>query len=98
MSELMYLFWQQQKQDNATVATPEMIKSQRDSGYAGPNLQGYIYPTQQSGTIPLYLFWHQQKQDNATVATPEMIQSQRDSGYGNPPAIQGYIYPADKCR
>lgn len=85
------------EKDNATVATLAMRRSQKNSGYGNPAVQGYIYPNQQPGTVPLYLFWNQQRQDNSTVATPEMIQSQRDSGYGNP-AVQGYIYPADKCR
>ena len=74
-----------------------MRRSQEQSGYAGPNIQGCIFSRPKTGTIPLYLFWNQERKDNATVATPEMIQSQRDSGYGNP-AIQGYIYPADRCK
>jgi protease YdgD len=90
------LYWNGQITDNATVATLAMRRSQEQSGYAGPNIQGCVFSRQEPGTVPLYLFWHQQRQDNATVATPEMIQSQRASGYGNP-AIQGYIYPADKC-
>lgn len=91
------LYWNGQREDNATVATLAMRRSQEQSGYTGPNIQGCIFSNQQPGTIPLLLFWHQQRQDNATVATPEMIQSQKDSGYGNP-AIQGYIYPADRCK
>jgi hypothetical protein len=89
------LYWNGQIEDNATVATLAMRRSQEQSGYAGPNIQGCVLSREESGTVPLYLFWHQQRQDNATVATPEMIQSQRASGYGNP-AIQGYIYPTQQ--
>jgi V8-like Glu-specific endopeptidase len=91
------LYWNGQRNDNATVATLAMRRSQEQSGYSGPNIQGCVFSRPETGTIPLYLFWHQQRQDNATVATPEMIQSQKDSGYGDP-AIQGYIYPADRCQ
>jgi V8-like Glu-specific endopeptidase len=89
------LYWNGQIRDNATVASLTMRRSQEQSGYAGPNIQGCVFSTQQPDTVPLYLFWHQQIQDNATVATPEMIQSQISSGYGQP-AIQGYIYPTQQ--
>jgi hypothetical protein len=89
------LYWNGQREDNSTVATLAMRRSQEQSGYAGPNIQGCILSKPETGTIPLLLFWHPQREDNVTVATEGAIQSQIDSGYGNR-AVQGYIYSAEQ--
>jgi hypothetical protein len=56
-------------------------------------LEGWVYPTQQPGTVPLYLYWSDARQDNFVTATAQGIADAVAAGYQRV-RVEGYVFPA----
>jgi hypothetical protein len=86
------LYYSYDRGDNMSVAHPDGIADARSAGYVRVGYQGYVYVTQQPGTVPLYQYWHPGREDNFATATPEGIASAESAGYIRI-RIEGYVLP-----
>lgn len=57
--------------------------------------EGYVFTTEQPGTVPLELYWSDDRTDNATIASEETKAELLASGYRKT-ASEGYIYSTEQ--
>lgn len=57
--------------------------------------EGYVFITEQPGTVPLELYWSDDRTDNATIASEETKAELLASGYRKT-ASEGYIYSTEQ--
>jgi len=57
--------------------------------------EGYVFPSEQPGTVPLLLLWSDDRTDNATVASEATKAELLDSGYRQT-SSEGFIYSTEQ--
>ena len=77
------------------AATAEGERAATDKGYKFIRIEGYLYPTQQPGTVPLKLYFSDATLDNFTTATEEGERVARDNGYRFV-RVEGYLFPTPR--
>lgn len=75
------LFWNSQRADNFSTATPLGELQAIQAGYTFVRTQGLIYMNPMPGCRPLFLFWHSGNGDNLVTATEEGEKEASDNGY-----------------
>jgi hypothetical protein len=89
-------YWHDGRIDYFGAATEQGQKAALTAfGYSFVRLEGYVYPSQQPGTIALELYWSEERQDNATIATAES-KAEALAARFECKATEGYIYPNEK--
>lgn len=58
-------------------------------------LEGYVFPAEQPGTVPLELYWSEDRTDNATVASEATKAELLEAGYSKT-ASEGFIYSTEQ--
>ena len=86
------LYWNNDRQDNFTVATEAGIQDANAVGYWEIRVEGHIFSEQLPGTVPLKLYWNNEREDNFTVATEAGIRDANTVGYWEI-RVEGYIFP-----
>jgi hypothetical protein len=82
------LYYSGQNLDFATVLNYNMTVP----GYEYIGIQGYVFPTQQLGTLPLGLWWSSKRKDFYTVGSLAGKQDAQNNDYQFI-GYQGYAYP-----
>lgn len=89
-------FWNGERGDNMTVATPESEGVAQTWGYTPTGrIEGYVFPTQQPGTVPLILYFNQDRGDFFTTASDIGIGSAKLADYAIQ-RVEGYVYPTQQ--
>jgi len=86
------LYWSEELQDNATIATQESVETVLAAGYEKKATEGYVYPTEQPGTVPLKLYYNAELKDYYTTTPDSGEAAARESGYEFV-RIEGYVFP-----
>lgn len=84
------LYWNSQREDNFSTATPEGGNSAIQAGYDYVRVEACVFPTQQPGTVPLNLYWSPDREDNFTTVAGG--QDARLAKYFFA-RTEGYVYP-----
>jgi len=87
------LYWSEERQDNATIASAESKAEALAAGYRKTASEGYIYPTKQSGTAPLKLYFKADINDYYATTPQTGEKAAMEAGYKFV-RIEGYIIPA----
>ena len=96
----LYQFWSAQRGDNmATTSnlTGKSGASANTAGYTLVRIEGYVYPTEQKGTVAIRLYYNTQRHDNFTTATTEGANGAQRAGYTLVSVI-GYAPAAAGCQ
>jgi hypothetical protein len=83
------LYWDGQS-DHYTTAKGET--DGKISGYNFVRIEGYVFSTRQSGTIPLAQYWNSERHDYYLLANPGAEKYAKEHGYQFV-RIEGYIFP-----
>ena len=75
------------------MATDAGISSALEAGYAEVRTEGYVFPEEAEGLVPLKLFWHGGRNDNASMALPESHDSAERAEYAEV-RVEGWIFPS----
>lgn len=86
------LYWSEELQDNATIATAASVETVLAAGYEKKATEGYVFPTEQPGTVPLKLFYSSELQDYYTTTADSGEAAARESGYEFV-RVEGYVFP-----
>lgn len=84
-------FWNSQRGDNFTTATPTGVKDAKEFSYVFCRDDCKLLSAQAPGTVPLKLFFSTERNDNCITATPEGEKSALDWGYKFI-RVEGYVY------
>lgn len=87
------LYWSEELQDNATIATQASVDEVLAAGYEKKATEGYVFTTEQPDTVPLKLFYNAELQDYYTTTPDSGEAAARESGYAFV-RIEGYVFPA----
>lgn len=87
------LYWSDERQDNATIASEESKAEALASGYRKTASEGYVYSTEQPGTVPLKLYFNPEINDYYTT-TPQTGEKEAIGKGYKFVRIEGYIMPA----
>jgi hypothetical protein len=85
-------YWNGQSEDAYTSSTAWGYEAFQAAGYHFVRVEGYVFSTQQPGTVPLKLYWHAGRGDTFTTASATGEQAAIGSGYVFS-RIEGYVYP-----
>jgi len=88
------LYWSDERQDNATIASEETKAELLASGYRKTASEGYIYSTEQPGTVPLKLFFNKNMNEYYSTTPQTGEKAAMDEGFEFI-RIEGYIMPAE---
>ncbi|TXS90281.1 hypothetical protein FV139_18670 [Parahaliea maris] len=86
------LYWNEELQDNATVATSESVQMLLAAGYEKKATEGFIYQEPFKGTVPLYLFYSEELKDFRTSTLAPKDPALRQANYVLV-RIEGYVFP-----
>lgn len=89
------LYYSTERGDNFTTATSEGEQAALGSGYQFARIEGYVFRTQQPGTVPLKLYFNTARGDNYTTATAQGENAAKVHGYFFV-RDEGYIYSASQ--
>jgi len=78
--------------DHASCANPVSIKDLRNAGYRFVGTTGFVYKTQQPGTVPLILFYHESRGDHFSTCTAQGKADALAAGYREV-RTEGFIFP-----
>lgn len=95
MSTALKLFYGPVRGDNFTESTAQGERDAQAADYLFIRIEGYAFPSSQSGTVPLRLYWNNYRGDNFTTATPEGEKSAVAAGYTFL-RDEGYVYPSEQ--
>lgn len=88
------LYWSEELQDNATVATDASRQEVTAAGYEKKATEGYVYTEQKPGTVPLKLYYNTELQDYYTTTPDSGESAAKETGYEFV-RVEGYVLPAD---
>lgn len=90
----LYLYYNNDRKDNFTTASPEGIRAAEAGGYRKAGIQGYVLKTvnQKSKHLykPLWLYYHSGRKDNFVTASKRGIADAESDGYRKV-RIEGYV-------
>lgn len=90
-------FWCEERTDFFSTATEAGQGAAVEAfGCTFTRLEGYVFPTEQPGTVALDLYWSDDRQDNATIASEATKAELLDSGYRKT-ASEGFVYSSEQA-
>jgi hypothetical protein len=95
MTTALKLYWSPTREDNFSTATAVGERDAQSAGYQFVRVEGQVYESPQSNTVPLKLYWNAQRGDNFVTGTPQGEGDAIAAGY-QLIRTEGYIYPAQE--
>ncbi len=82
------LYWN--GRDNFTTATAQGKAEARTAGYQFVRVEGYVFASPQSNTVPLKQYWSAKRHDHMLLGKP-LPRKLKKAGY-HPVSVEGYAY------
>src|SRR5262249_44730621 len=84
-------YWNEQRNEIATVSPPAMKRTLHAAGYGGPEMTARVWKTASGGTAPLLLYESGDGREHMTVSTEAGKKTAKDAGY-QLLGEQGHVY------